>query len=84
MISTNIKSQVNKEKTYCQANLSILFKAFTLPLPPNLAINKDDKDLRSIKLWGILAKKVEPPDSEVINWLLVNNTKVGTTKEAIT
>ena len=84
MVSTEIKFQVNKEKKYRQANLSISFKEFTLSPPPSRTVNKDGTDLKNIKLWGVLAKEINPPDSEeAINWLLVTNTEVGTSEEAM-
>lgn len=82
--TTQIKFQVNKDKKYRQANLSISFKEFTFSPPPNRTIKKDGVNLESIKLFGILAKENNPPVGEAaIKWLLITNIEVNNAEEAI-
>lgn len=81
-ISTEI--QANKKTKYRNAVLSIAFKKFTLPPPPNRTVRKDGKKLHNIDLYGVIIIEQEPPDNhEALEWLLITNMAVTNIEEAI-
>lgn len=79
-----IDIQVNKETKYRKAVLSIAFKTFTLPPPPNRTVKKDGAKLHNIDLYGIIIKEERPPaNHEPLEWLLFTNIPVNNIEDAI-
>lgn len=80
----SIDIQVNKETKHRKAELSIAFKKFTLPPPPNRTVRKDSEKLYNIELYGIIITEENPPvNHEALEWLLITNIPVNNVEEAI-
>lgn len=81
-ISTEI--QVNKEAKHRKAELSLAYKKFTLPPPPNRTVNKHGKKLNNIDLYGVIILEQSPPKNcDPVEWLLITNIPVTNIEEAI-
>lgn len=84
MFNTEIKLQVNNETKHRNADLSVSFKQFTLPPPPNRTKKKDGDNLDNILLWGIFVREKNPPiNEEGLSWFLITNIPTNTNEEAI-
>lgn len=79
-----ITYQINSDKKYRTANLSVSFKDFSFPPPPSRTINKDGDNLSNINLYGVYVKEINPPkDCKPLNWMLLTNLPVTSKDDAI-
>ncbi len=82
--NTEIKLQVNNDKKYRKADLSVSYGQFTLPPPSDRTKKKNGNNLDNILLCGVLVKEKNPPvNEEGLSWLLITNVPVNTDEEAI-
>lgn len=80
---TTISIQVNEEKKFRDAELSISYTKIAMPPPPNKTINKDGP-LPIIELTAIMAFERTPPKNcEPLFWVLLTNLPVITLADAI-
>lgn len=81
---TTITIQVNGRKKFRNAELSIVYLAFTMPPPPNKTATKDGLNLPMVPLHAIMAIEKRPPNGhEAVLWVLLTNLSVSTVDEAI-
>lgn len=79
-----IDIQVNQDKKYRKAELSLSFSQYTLPPPPDRTVNKDGNMLHNVNLWGILVKEDNPPVGvEPLKWMLTTNLPIDNIEKAI-
>lgn len=78
-----IDLQVNDEKKFRRANLSIIYSSISMPPPPNKTVNKDG-ELPMLEMSAIMAIERNPPaGSEPLCWVLLTDLPVNTLDDAI-
>jgi hypothetical protein len=76
--------QVNGEKKYRKAELSIVYRPITMPPPPNKTVKKDGPNLPMVPLYAIMAIERHPPRNQSgIFWVLLTNMYVHSLDQAI-
>ena len=78
-----INLQVNEEKKFRAASLSIVFEKITIPAPSNKTKSKDGH-LPIIDLWAIMAVERTPPAGhDALCWVLLTDLPINSLDNAI-
>ena len=81
---TTLSIQVNGEKKYRTAELSIVYRPISMPAPAGKTVKKDGANLPMVPLYAIMAIERRPPRNQAgILWVLLTNIEIHNLDEAI-
>jgi Transposase DNA-binding/Transposase Tn5 dimerisation domain len=75
-------SQIGRK--YREAKLSIVYKVFSMPPPPNRTKNNCNNNMPMLEVTAIMAVEKKPPKGETqLRWVLLTNLPVNSFEEAV-
>jgi hypothetical protein len=75
-------SQIGRK--YRKANLSIVYKVFSMPPPANRTKNNCNNNMPMLEVTAIMAVEKKPPKGETqLRWVLLKNLPVNSFEEAV-